>query len=948
MTLKMPSLDGFPSYVADQYASDGIIPLLRRPLRVQYSADTLDVTIPDHVAPTPYDGGGASMDVTNARQVLFTDSDGNFWSIEQSRLQFLQTLSATFYVMFRRTARGWKRWQPRLGPPAPPISGITGICFRNGATIQLVAGGTLGASFDSFSPTDGPLGTNVITSPYAVAFNPFDGLVYFNDNSVNLRTWSPLSGLVATAVHGQQFWNGGFWLGYNSALAFGGDGTGYQWGVQDDDEPSTLLIRTNPDGTFDTSLVGGSVDVYHGFGGASKNVRITGIGGLAVSHTGATRVFFGITGSISDDIAQDGGSPVENGANVSLVGYYDYNTDHDDDDDAGHVVFVGGVYFPAGNNGGLGGSTNYPSPTTSGDSSSPVGTSSTDQGEGTGVDQPLIGQIVDLCLGPGDEVHTVGVDVHMVRKMALNPDTHVYDGAVSLTNHTAIDFESGIAGFPVGGGPSGDGLPAFTSPGYVTTPQFGGPNSIAMSDCGGPVILDGGTVRYIDPVGNLFTVAGDPTGASPLPDSTPADALTRSFSGAKITKIGRGRYIISQVGNDPFPDALYLLVDKQCLTPTPTIRIVAGGQPSDDEGQQIDGALGTNSLEGTVQMCWGPDGKIWIGASGFSPDGEFNTDIRTYDPITGLVATLPFHAPDGDRGVIIGICCSAAGNVYFIVNSTDDSNTTYLCKVPFGATSPSDVTALHFFIEFAGSASAFGNIGVVTNPDGKEFVILSHITFSEVMYYDVTENVLSQYMMSYSGAPSTDADNPDMGEHVEGNAGVLGNNLRGNFVTASGQVVTGSYINQVIRTAQISFQDDGSGGTVPQADDLYSITNHSLYPSGDPAGYGGDGTLAYVEGDYGPKFDGITAVAVDSCGNYYAIDYNNGVVRMVDANGILHTIAGDGDLGFEDGAVFPGVDPVLATTVSIGLAFTNGGAMLPDPAGGLYLASNNALYKLES
>lgn len=950
MTIKMPSLDGFPSYVADQYASDGIIPLLRRPLRVQYSADTLDVTLPDHIAPTPYDGGGASMDVTNARQVLFTDADGNFWSIEQSRLQFLQTLSATFYVMFRRTARGWKRWQPRLGPPAPPLSGITGICFRNGATIQLVAGGTIGASFDSFAPTDGPLGTNVITGPYAVAFNPLDGLVYFNDDSVNLRTWSPTSGLVATAVHGQPFWNGEYWLRFNSSIAFASDGTCYQWGIQDDDEPQVGLFVYNPDGSFSTNLVGNTHDIYNGGGGAFKNITITGIGGIAVSRTGATRVFFGIRGSISDGIAQDGDSAVENGASVSLVGYYDYNTDHDSDDDAGHVVFVGGVYFPSGNNSGAGGPTNYPSPTTSSDSSAPVGTSSTDQGEGTGVDQPLIGQIVDLCLGPGDEVHTVGVDVHMVRKMALNPDTHLYDGAVSLTNHTAIDFEGGNPVLPNEGGYSGDGLPAYMSPGLTTSPQFGGPNSIAMSDCGGPVILDGGTVRYIDPAGNLFTVAGDSTGVSPLPDATPADALTRSFSGAKITKIGRGLYIISQVANDLYPDALYLLIDKQCMTPTPNIRLVAGGQPSDEDGHQIDGALGTNSVEGITQMCWGPDGLLWFGGDGSSAD--FTTNVRTYDPITELVATTPFHSTFGDRGRINGICCSAAGNVYFIVNSTDDEDTTYLCKIPFGATSQSDVTEVFFFSEFGGSASLIRNLGVVTNFDGKEFVILEHTSFAQIYYVDVTEETLSDSIIGDPGYGSVDADNPEMGEDVNGTDGSIGDTTKGLYVVSTGtsfaQVVTSSFNNQVIRSCQLFFEDDGDGGTIPQAFHLSSITSHSLYPSGDPAGYGGDEEPALVPGDYGPRFNGLTAVAVDQCGNYYTIDYNNNVLRMVDTQGILHTIAGNGLGAFDMGATFATADPVLATTVSLGIDVTTGGALLPDPAGGLYLASNNALYKLES
>jgi hypothetical protein len=401
-----------------------------------------------------------------------------------------------------------------------------------------------------------------------------------------------------------------------------------------------------------------------------------------------------------------------------------------------------------------------------------------------------------------------------------------------------------------------------------------------------------------------------------------------------LTQVATGEGGSEEPGWSPLPSSLV------CLTTAPTIRLVAGGVATAD-GTQIDGPLGTNSTEQVTQMCWGPDGLIYLAGAG-GPDGTY---VRTFDPTTGEVVTTPFKSPFGDRGQMNGVAVSAAGNIYFITNSTDDSNTTELSMVPAGSTDESQVVQLHFFSEFFGSASALKNIGVVTNPDGKEFVLLAHVTFTEVMYFDVTASTNNQYLMSYDGAPTIDADHPDMGEHVAGNAGVLGNDLEAMFLTPSMEVVTGSVHNQVMRAATLSFVADGAGGTVPQANDLHSITNHVLNLTG--PGYGGDGEPAYTAGDYDPQFNSITAVARDSCGNYYAVDMNNYVVRMVDTDGILHTIAGNNQSAFAPGQTFPSTTPVLATTVNIGTNFALGGALLPDPAGGLYLASLNAIYKLE-
>ena len=94
----------------------------------------------------------------------------------------------------------------------------------------------------------------------------------------------------------------------------------------------------------------------------------------------------------------------------------------------------------------------------------------------------------------------------------------------------------------------------------------------------------------------------------------------------------------------------------------------------------------------------------------------------------------------------------------------------------------------------------------------------------------------------------------------------------------------------------------------------------------------GDGSFGF-SGDEGPainaSLDTPLAVAVDGSGNLYISDNGNNRVRMVDTNGIITTVAGNGDFFLIID------DPVPATSSEVdplGLAV--------DAAGNLFIADN--------
>jgi hypothetical protein len=106
-------------------------------------------------------------------------------------------------------------------------------------------------------------------------------------------------------------------------------------------------------------------------------------------------------------------------------------------------------------------------------------------------------------------------------------------------------------------------------------------------------------------------------------------------------------------------------------------------------------------------------------------------------------------------------------------------------------------------------------------------------------------------------------------------------------------------------------------------------------------GYSGDGAAAT-----NAAFSNPYGVAVDVFGNLFIADHGNNVIRKVDTNGIITTVAGNGMLGPSgEGGGYSG-DDSAATNVSLSLPFN----VVVDASGNLFIAdtANSRIRKVDT
>ncbi|MGC2730864.1 MAG: choice-of-anchor D domain-containing protein [Candidatus Sulfotelmatobacter sp.] len=136
----------------------------------------------------------------------------------------------------------------------------------------------------------------------------------------------------------------------------------------------------------------------------------------------------------------------------------------------------------------------------------------------------------------------------------------------------------------------------------------------------------------------------------------------------------------------------------------------------------------------------------------------------------------------------------------------------------------------------------------------------------------------------------------------------------------SGDLYISDYQNQVIRVVSCLTVNSAGGTCTPKAGETAGYIYTFAGDNAKGFGFSGDGGPATSAQLYSP-YD----VAVDALGNVYIADYSNYRVRKVNTSGIISTFAGNGATGYE-------VDGVLATDTSVygpaGLAVDGAGDVL--------------------
>ena len=241
----------------------------------------------------------------------------------------------------------------------------------------------------------------------------------------------------------------------------------------------------------------------------------------------------------------------------------------------------------------------------------------------------------------------------------------------------------------------------------------------------------------------------------------------------------------------------------------------------------------------------------------------------------------------------LGSSCYATSNV--TVNGAPTVSASNIGTITRGCTS----TALHFHttgspvnynITWSASANAAGFSNVTASP-------LDTLAQDSVLYISIPSSIPAA---SYTGTLTVASTGcPSNGTTIRA---IISDSL--NIYTYAGTGVQGATGNNGAATAAkishpSSVASDCSGNT------YIADYDNGVVRKVDARGvitiFAGNGTIGY-SGDNGPataaELSTPTGVAIDNNGNVYISDYNNMVVRMVSTTGIITTFAGNGGHGY--------------------------------------------------
>jgi uncharacterized protein (TIGR03437 family) len=534
----------------------------------------------------------------------------------------------------------------------------------------------------------------------------------------------------------------------------------------------------------------------------------------------------------------------------------------------------------------------------------------------TGDGQPALnaglGLITGIAVDASGNIYFNDPDNHMVFRAGADGIIHVIAG-------------NGIGGY------SGDGGPATeASIGGDETDfdlQIGAPilNGIAVDANGNVFITSGNVVRRIDPNGIITTYAGGGTG--------------QPGNGGQAVNAALGNLLgitVDPSSNVYFVDRTHAVIRK--VTPDGIIGTIAGTGSNGFAGDG--GSAATAELNNPIAITCDIAGNLYIAEQG--PPGR----IRKITASTGIINTVAGGgtlAPGTgvpplqvNINVVRAVAVSPAGDIYtfaplngILIKFAANGDSSYVTStIRSDSFLENNVPASQVFINgatFSDSTLAVdgaGNLytcddvrglvrkistnGILTTiagnneyrftPDGNPAVSAQ---VRNPVYLTVGADGSTVYFLSSNGLRKIGSDGilntattqpPFMGVLLI----ALTADAAGNFYTLS--------FNQVVRLS--------ANGTVQ------IIVNQA----------GGIGS----SGDQGPALQARLSVpqglAVDKAGNLFIADTGNYRIRMVNASGVINTIAGTGQPGHSgDGG------PALSAT------FKALGGMLADNQGGVYV-----------
>jgi sugar lactone lactonase YvrE len=300
---------------------------------------------------------------------------------------------------------------------------------------------------------------------------------------------------------------------------------------------------------------------------------------------------------------------------------------------------------------------------------------------------------------------------------------------------------------------------------------------------------------------------------------------------------------------------------------------------------------------------------------------------NSYGSVTSQVATLMVPSPPSVTIQPSSQTVFAGTNVAFSV-ATEGAGP-FLCQWQFNGANLPNATLITT-VAGNGTRAYAGNGGAATNASlySPEGVALDN--GGNLYVADTSNNCIR--VVAANGIITTVAGNGAAGYSGDGGAatGACLDSPGGVAVDSSGNLYIADTLNQCIREMAVTgiittvagngtngYSGDGgaassaslncpSGVAVDAVGNLYiaDTSNNCIrvvaangvittVAGNGAAGYSGDGGAATNASLYSPR-----GVAVDSAGNLYVADSDNEIIRKVDTHGIITTVAGDGATGF--------------------------------------------------